>query len=365
MKQTAIHQVHLQSNAQMGEFRGWSVPSVCSDISREYHAVRHAAGLFDIGHVGRIEISGPGSPELLQSVFSRDVSRQPDGSVLFGLLCTDDGFILSDALLVRPPSTGAATSGRAYLTVSAGTTDKVLRVLTDHAGKEVSIVDRTDQTAHIALQGPSSASVLEKLAAPHFKRIKSRLVKELPVPGGTAIVSRSGYTGEDGYEFILPAGLSVAFWNAVLDAGRDAGVLPCGMECRNILRLEMGYPLYGSDIDETRTPWEAGLGAVVDTRKDFIGRDALLRLRTSGARETLVGFALAERVAPRPGGSIFSENREIGTVTSGAISPSMRGGIGLGYVGSRYAQLGQEVDIEAKDREYAAKVVHLPFYRKK
>lgn len=359
MKQTAIHMNHLQSNAKMGEFRGWDVPLLFSGINEEYHAVRHAAGLFDIGFLGRIEIAGTGSAAFLQQVFSRDVSRQAEGSALYGLLCTDAGAILADAILLR------LTGDRYLLTISAGTAEKVLPRLGRLAGKNVTLTDRTEDTAHFALQGPSSAAVIEKLAAPHFKRLRTRQVKELPAEGGAVVVSRTGYTGEDGYEFILPAASASSFWNMLLQTGQDAGILPCGNDVRDILRLEMGYLLYGNDIDETRTPWEAGLSFAVDVKKDFIGRDALVKLKETGTRESIVGFALSERALPLQGGSIFSENHEIGTVTSCALSPAMRGGIGLGYVQSRYAQPGQEVDIEAKDREFAAKIVEVPFYRKK
>ena len=359
MKQTAIHMNHLQLNAKMGEFRGWDVPLLFSSINEEYHAVRYAAGLFDIGFLGRIEIAGTGSAAFLQQVFSRDVSRQAEGSALYGLLCTDAGAILADAILLR------LTGGRYLLTISAGTTEKVLSWLGKLEGKSVILTDHAEKTAHFALQGPSSAAVIEKLAAPHFKKLRTRQVKELPAEGGVVVISRTGYTGEDGYEFILPAASAPSFWDLLLQTGKDAGVLPCGNDVRDILRLEMGYLLYGNDIDETRSPWEAGLSSVVDVKKDFIGRDALIKLKAAGTRESIVGFALSERAVPRLGGSIFSENHEIGTVTSCALSPAMRGGIGLGYVQSRYAQPGQEVDIEAKDREFAAKIVEVPFYRKK
>lgn len=365
MKQTTIHANHLQLKAKMGEFRGWEVPSLFTGINEEYHAVRHAAGLFDIGFLGRIEVAGTGSAAFLQQVFSRDVSRQAEGSALYGLICTDAGTILSDALLLRLPSGGKAAGDRFFLTVSAGATEKVFSRLGKLGGESIALMDHTENTAHFSLQGPSSAAVLEKLSAPHFKRLRTRQVKELPAEGGAVVVSRTGYTGEDGYEFILPAASAPSFWDLLLQTGKDAGVLPCGNDVRDILRLEMGYLLYGNDIDETRTPWEAGLSAVVDVRKDFIGRNALVKLKAAGTRESIVGFTLSERAVPRQGGSIFSENHEIGTVTSGALSPSMRGGIGLGYLQSRYAQPGQEVDIESKDREFAAKIVELPFYRKK
>jgi aminomethyltransferase len=363
MKQTPIHHVHLQLKAKMGDFRGWQMPLQYAGVNEEYHAVRSAAGLFDVSHLGRIEIAGAGAPPLLQKTFTRDVVKQPEGSAAFGLLCSESGTIIADAVLFRLPAAG--TEPRFLLTVSTETKERAVEWLSRHAGKDAAIIDRTGFTAQFALQGPGSTGALEKLAVPHFKKIRPHSLREISLAGASVMVSRTGYTGEDGYEFFVSAGQAEALWNLVLETGKDAGVIPCGLESRDVLRIEMGYPYYGNDIDETRTPLEAGLAAFIDFRKEFIGKDALLRLKQGGVKERLVGFVLAQKAAPRSGGSIFSEDREIGVVTSGALSPATRSGIGLGYVLSRYAQPGQEVDIEVKDREIAAKIVEIPFYRKK
>jgi aminomethyltransferase len=365
MKQTPIHHVHLQLKAKMGDFRGWQMPLQYVGTNEEYHAVRTAAGLFDVSHLGRIEVAGAGAPALLQKTFTRDVVKQPESSAAYGLFCSESGTIIADAVLFRLPTAGTGTEPRFLLTVSTETTEKVAEWLSRHASKDATITDRTVFTSQFALQGPASAGILEKLAAPHFKKIKLHSLREIPLAGTSVMISRTGYTGEDGYEFFVPADQVEAVWNLVLETGKDAGIMPCGLECRDILRLEMGYLLYGNDIDETRTPLEAGLASFIDFKKEFIGKDALLKLKAGGVKERLVGFALVQKAVPRSGGSIFSEDREIGVVTSGALSPAARSGIGLGYVLSRYAQPGQEVDIEVKDREIAAKIVEFPFYRKK
>lgn len=365
MKQTPIHHVHLQLKAKFTEFRGWQVPLQYAGVNEEYHAVRSAAGLFDVSHLGRIEVSGADASALLQKVFTREVPKQPEGSAVYGLVCAESGSILADAVLFRLPATVAGPGPRFLLTVSAETTEKVIAWLSRHVGKDAGITDRTAFTAQFALQGPASAGVIERLAAPHFKKIRPRALREIHLAGAPVTISRTGCTGEDGYEFFVPAEQAEALWNLVLETGNNAAIMPCGLECRDVLRIEMGYPLYGNDIDETRTPLEAGLAPFIDFKKDFIGKDALLKLKADGVKERLVGFTLAQKATPRSGGSIFSEDREIGIVTSGALSPAVRSGIGLGYVLSRYAQPGQEVDVEVKDREIAAKIVETPFYRKK
>jgi aminomethyltransferase len=190
-------------------------------------------------------------------------------------------------------------------------------------------------------------------------------MRELTILDIPVLVSRTGYTGEHGYEFFLPADRAETFWDAILNAGNGSGLLPCGLASRDMLRMEMGYLLYGNDIDETHTPLEAGLQAFIDFKKEFIGKDALLKLQSEGVKQKLSGFVLLDKDVPKAGGSIFSENREIGVVTSGGHSPHLRNGIGLGYVVSRYSQPGQEIEIEVRDREIAAKIIELPFYRKK
>ncbi len=363
MKQTMLYQKHLLLKAKMTEFRGWQVPIQYSDVQDEYQAVRTAAGLFDVGSLGRIEVSGPNALELLQKVFTRNTAKIAAGTAHYGFLCNESGFILDDAVLFRLPD--LPSGSRCLLCTNAGNTDKVLLWLQRHATPDVQILDNTQVTSQISLQGPHSPLILERLARPHLKKFKRGSVRELTIADSPVIVARSGYTGEHGYEFMVPANNAENLWDAVLEAGQEVGIRPCGFASRDILRLEMGYLLYGCDIDETRTPLETGLLSFVDLKKDFIGRDALLKLKSQGVKQKLAGFVLLEKGMPRSGGSIFSENREIGVVTSGNQSPRFRNGFGLGYVVSRYAQPGQEIEIEVRDREIAAKIVELPFYRKK
>jgi len=363
MKQTVLHQKHLQLKAKMTEFRGWQIPFQYTDVQEEYQAVRTAVGLFDVSYLGRLEISGPGATALLQKVFTRNTSKIAEGTSHYGFLCNESGFVLDDAVLFR--LSDSPSGSRFILSTNAGNTDKIILWLQRHAASDVQIADNTLATAHLALQGPHSSPILERLAEPHLKKIKPRGVREMSIAGQPAIVTRSGYTGEHGYEFFVDADRAEGLWDAILEADQEARIRPCGFGSRDLLRLEMGYLLYGSDIDETRTPIETGLLSFIDFKKDFIGKDALLKIKTEGVKQKLAGFLLLEKGVPRSGGSIFSENREIGVVTSGNQSPRFRNGFGLGYVVSRYAQPGQEIEIEVRDREIAAKIVELPFYRKK
>jgi glycine cleavage system T protein (aminomethyltransferase) len=363
MKQTVLHQKHLHLKAKMTDFQGWEVPLQYTDVLDEYHAVRTAAGLFDISYLGRIEIAGQGAAAFLQNIFSRNTGKMAAGSAHYGFICNESGFVLDDAVLSRLPE---GQSGNRYiLSTNALNTEKIVLWLRQHASPQSQISVATEITAHLSLQGPQAFSILEKLAGTHLKKIKVRSMRELTILDIPVLVSRTGYTGEHGYEFFLPADRAETFWDAILNAGSGSGLLPCGLASRDILRMEMGYLLYGNDIDETRTPLEAGLQAFIDFKKEFIGKDALLKLKAEGVKQKLSGFVLLDKDVPKTGGSIFSENREIGVVTSGGHSPFLRNGIGLGYVVSRYSQPGQEIEIEVKDREIAAKIVELPFYRKK
>ncbi len=364
MKQTVLHDVHQQLNAKFGEFQGWRMPAQYAEPADEHRAVRSAAGLFDLCHLGRIEVSGAGAQALLQKTFTRSMERISPGAALYGLLCNEQGGILDDALLFCLAEQGGA--GRYLLVTNARSTDKMLAWMTSQAaGSSVEVSNRTAALAQISLQGPRSEDILERIAGSPYKKIKPRHFRIFKLVDAEVMVSRTGYTGEPGYEFFVPSETAPALWNALMDAGKDDGLAPCGMLARDLLRIEMGYPLYGVDMDEARNPFEAGLGAFLDLGKEFIGRDALRAIKESGTEAMLAGFEMIDKSIPRAGGSIFSESREIGAVTSGALSPSVRKGIGLGYVVTRYAQPGQEIEIEVKDKEIVAKIVQLPFYRKK
>lgn len=363
MKQTALHQKHLHLKAKMTDFQGWQIPQVYTDVQDEHHAVRTAAGLFDVGFLGRIEISGPDAIPFLQRVFTRDVSAFAERTTHYAFLCNDSGTILDDNIVFR--FSDGRSGPRFLLTPNAANTEKVLGWLKKLASAGVVISDATRSLAQLSLQGPQAPAVLEKYMGSRIKKFKPRAVREFSSPAGPIIAAQRGYTGEHGYELFIPSERSEQLWDSLIGAGASLGLMPCGYASRAILRLESGYLSYGNDIDETRSPFEAGLGRFVDLKKDFIGKDALLRLKEGGITQKLAGFLLLDKSVPRVGGSIFSENREIGIVTSGGLSPSLRKGIGLGYVISRYGQPGQEIEIEIRDREVVANIVELPFYKKK
>lgn len=363
MKQTALNSIHTRLNAKMTEFHGWHVPLQYAGTGEEHLAVRTTAGLFDVSWLGRIEVSGADALGLLQRTFTRNIARLAEGSAIYGMFCNEQGRILDDTLLMRLPN--HETGSRYLICSNAMNTDKLLSWLRRHAGQNTVIADRTEETFQFALQGPRSEQIIERLSGEHYKRLRQRHVRNATFAGLDAVLSRTGYTGEHGYEIIASREKAELLWNAVMEAGKDLGIQACGLAVRDILRLEMGYVMYGADIDETRTPLEAGLSRFVDFKKDFIGKEALLKQKSEGTRQRLAGFVLAEKAIPKSGSSIFSENREIGQVTSASYSPSVYKGIGLGYVLTRYAQAGQEIEIEVKDREVAAKIVDLPFYRKK
>lgn len=363
MKQTALNSIHSQAAAKMIEFQGWQLPANFSDPADEYHAVRGAAGLFDVGFLGRIEIAGAGSEALLQSVFTRNVSRLTEGTALYGLLCNETGFILDAVLVFKLQPEGPGK--RFLITTNATSTDKVLGWLKKNAAKNAVINDLTETMAQFALQGPQANAVLEALSGAHFKKIKQKHLKTITLADIPVMISRTGFTGERGYELFFPADKAVVLWDALLTAGKRYGILPCGMTSRDILRLEAGYVQYGNDIDDTRTPVEPGLLSLVDLHKTFVGKDAIVKRTGEAVRSMLVGFELYDKGIPGSGGTIFSENREIGSSTSGNHSPRRRRDIGLGYVLTRYAQPGQEIEVEVNDQEIAAKIVELPFYKRK
>lgn len=359
MKQTVLYQKQLQANAKMTEFQGWQVPAQFFTVLDEYYAVRTAVGLFDLSFLGRIEVSGPGAADLLRTVFSRNMAKMTEAAASYGLICNETGNILDDGIVYH------LKGDRHLLTTNAVNTDKIHKWLTKHATPNVQVIDKTQELAQLALQGPQSLLLLEKLIGPGFKRLKQKAIKEMVLADTPVLVSRTGYTGEHGYEFFVPADRAELVWDAIVSAGKAFSLLPCGLSVRDILRLEMGFPQYGNDIDETRNPFEAGLGAFVDLKKEFIGKEALLKISTEGVKQKLIGFELSDKSMPKIGGTILSENHEIGMVTSSNQSPHVRKTIGLGYVESRYAKPGLEIEVEVKDREIASKIVELPFYRKK
>jgi len=358
LKRTPLYDEHVAVGGRMVPFAGYLMPvQYRTGILQEHQAVRNRAGLFDVSHMGEFEIRGPGSPELVQHVLTNDASRLTVGQAQYTVLCNHDGFALDDCILYR-------FDDRYMLVVNAANLAKD-RSWIEAASREfdAELIDRSEETGLLALQGPAAQAILARCTDADLDSIRFYHFAAGKVAGRDAVISRTGYTGEDGFELYLSADDTAHVWRELLRAGEPDGLTPAGLGARDSLRLEVGYALYGNDLDESRTPLEAGLGWVVKLGKgDFIGRDALARQKEQGLRERLVGFILGERGFPRHGYEIRYRGQPVGTVTSGVLSPSIGKGVGLAYVGAEAAEPGTPIEVVIRDRPVTAGVVPPPFY---
>lgn len=362
MKRTPFYALHRRLGAKIVEFAGFEMPVQYSGIIDEHNTVRNAVGVFDVSHMGEFEIRGKDALALVQRVTTNDASRLTPGKAQYSALCYPEGGIVDDLLVYR-------LADRFMLVVNASNIAKDFDWIRAHVlGLDATVTDASDRTALLAVQGPRSLETLQKLTAAPLASIPYYSFVETALAGVPMILSRTGYTGELGFELYFDASVSLAekVWNAVMDAGKDFGIRPIGLGARDTLRLEMGFCLYGNDIDHTTNPLEAGLGWITKLDKgEFLGRDALVRVKKEGIRRALVGFALDEEKAfPRHGYAIRMAGQERGHVTSGTVSPVLRKGIGMGYVPSEAAAPGTELGVAIRDREVCAHVVKLPFIRK-
>lgn len=347
-RRTPLYPMHKELGARMVPFAGWTMPVQYTGILEEARTVRTGVGIFDISHMGRIDIEGPGALALLQQLTVNDVSALAVGEAQYSLLTNPQGGIIDDIIVYR----NEATQYR--LVLNASNTGKDLAWMQSHAGSDVIFRDTTEETAMIAVQGPRAPAMVARLAGEKLleqPRFTSSIGKLL---GHPAVFCRTGYTGEDGFELIVPAENAEAVWRTLLAAGG----LPCGLGARDALRIEAGYPLYGHEIDETTTPVEAGLMWVVKPEKgDFIGRDAILVAKRSGRGRKLVGIVLSERVVPRQGYTLYIGDDAVGMVTSGVFSPCARRGIGMAYVNEPHDRPGTVVQVVIRSHRYPARVV--------
>ena len=332
------------------------MPLAYSGILEEALVVRQAAGLFDLSHLGQIEVSGPGAAFFLQRMLTRDLSRLPVGKAAYALMCNEHGGIMDDLLAYR-------MLDRYLLVVNAATARKDFDWLRWRSPREAQVTDVSDRTSLLALQGPASASILKPLSSIDPSGLARRGWARGEVAGQPALIARTGYTGEDGFELMVAPERAERVWDTVLSAGRPVGLKPCGLGARDILRLEAGFLLYGEDIDEHTNPLEADLERFVDFSKAFVGREALLRVRSQGPRRRLVGLELQVQAIPRGGCPLLLGGKPVGEVTSGAYSPTLKRGIGLGYVESACATPGTGLDVLIRARPRPARVVRIPFVK--
>jgi aminomethyltransferase len=362
LAQTPLHAWHAAHGARLVDFAGWSMPVQYSSIVAEHVATRTACGLFDISHMGRLLFDGPGACEFLDSLVTRRVSDLKPGGIRYGLVTNEAGGILDDILVYRLTALGDKSP---YLmVVNASNLAKILAWVEPRlAGKSnVAMHDVTTARAMIAVQGPQALSLLQPLVDQPLAPMKYYTGVECHVAGHSALVSRTGYTGEDGAEIIVDSGASEGIWQTLIAAGGTAA----GLGCRDTLRLEAAMPLYGHELSEEVNPYQAGLGFAVNLEgRSFPGRDALARISTDETQPVRVGLVLSGKRVPRENFLIIAGGRSIGQTTSGTFSPTLEKPIAMGYVERQFAEPGTSVAVDIRGREEPAEIVKLPFYKRR
>lgn len=361
MPRTLLYETHVALGGRMVEFAGWELPvQYPSGPTAEHHAVRNAAGLFDIDHMGQFELRGPDALALLQRIQTWDVETMAMGEAHYGLLTYADGTLVDDIFIYRLPE-------RWLMAVNASNRAKDLVWIQAHIGRlDVSLVDVSDDLYMLALQGPKAEAILQPFAEADLAKLASRYGVETKIMGYPSIVGRTGYTGEDGFELYVPQQAAVEIWTALIEAGEPHGLLPCGLAARDSLRFEASMPLYGHEIDATTTPLEARMGWAISWDKEFIGREALLKQKLEQPARLLIGFEMVDKAVPRDHYPIAiaeaGGSRVVGHVTTGMKSPTLDKFLGMGYVPRAYSKVGTEIQIIVRDVPKRAKVVKRPFY---
>jgi len=358
LKRTPFHDKHLALNAKMVPFAGFEMPvQYPSGITAEHRAVRERCGLFDVSHMGEFMIRGPQALDFLNAVTTNDVAALVPGQAHYSAILYENGTFVDDCLVYRFPD-------YYMLVVNASNAAKDLAHISNQLARfDATVEDVSSTVALLALQGPNAAAVLQKLTGTDLSTISYYHFAEGSVAGVPAVISRTGYTGEDGFELYFNEGQAARVWDA-LTGGTDE-VTPCGLGCRDSLRLEMGMALYGNDIDDSVTPLEANLGWIVKMKKgDFTGREALEAQKTSGVKRKLVGFTMPERTFPRHGYPVFIGSEASGVVCSGTLSPTLGIAIGTCYLPTEHCAEGTVFSVEIRGKLVDAKVVKMPFLRK-
>jgi aminomethyltransferase len=361
LKRTPLYEQHLALGARLVEFSGWEMPVQYSGILDEHRAVRTHAGLFDVSHMGEFKVEGPDSLAFLQYLVPNDVSRLAFHQALYTQLCLPDGGTIDDLIIYF------LADNHYMMVVNAGNIDKDFAWVEQRASNfDVQVFNQSDTTALLALQGPEAQAILQPLTDVDLSTIHYYHYEPGVVDGINCMFSRTGYTGEDGFELYCAPVDVVKLWNDLLAAGKEHGLLPAGLGARDTLRLEAGYCLYGHELDEQTNPLEAGLGWTVKLNKgEFIGRDALLKVKEEGPKRKLSGIEMIERGISRGGYAIYENDQQIGALTSGAPGPTLNKNIGMGYVEASHAVVGNTVHIDIRGKRTAAQIVALPFYKRK
>ncbi len=360
MNRTPLHDQHIAADAKLVEFGGWMMPVQYGPILDEVRHVRSACGLFDLSHMGRLHIVGPDAVRMVDSIATNYCGKIPVGSIRYSLFCRENGYPIDDLLLYREEQD-------VYTVVNASNTGACIEWIQAHlAGFDAKLVDETPETAMIAVQGPKSLAVMSKLVTGTeidklgYYKFTTATFQGIP----NVRISRTGYTGENGFEIYFPVEHAAAVWDKTLEAGKPEGLRPIGLGARDVLRLEAGMPLYGHEIDAEHQPIEAGLSFGIsfsEEKGDYVGRAALLRFKKNPERK-LVGVTSEGKRSPRQGTEIYSGDKLVGQITSGSPSPTLDSNIGQAYLELGFAETGQQLELDFRGKRQACTVVELPFY---
>lgn len=362
LKRTPLYEEHVKLGAKLVPFGGFEMPvQYPTGVSGEHRAVRERAGLFDVSHMGEFTVKGSDAEGFLNLVVANDVGRLETGGALYTVMCQEDGGIIDDLLIYK-------FADRYRLVVNAANIAKdfgwLVRCRETHGSDGVELIDESDQIGLLALQGPASEPILAALTDFDLQSVPYYAFVEGRVDGEQCVVSRTGYTGEDGFEIYCESSSTPQLWNALLSSGGGDGLISAGLGARDTLRLEVGYALYGNDIDESTTPLEARLGWTVKLDKsEFIGRDALRAQKKDGVKRKLSGFVLQERGFPRAGHEVRYDGEPAGTVRSGTVGPTIKQGIGTVYLPFEISEPGTELEVMIREKATPAEVVRMPFYK--
>lgn len=361
LQRTPLFELYKEYGAKVIDFGGWELPVQFSSIKEEHEAVRTKAGLFDVSHMGEITVKGEDAEGFLQYVMTNDVSKLKEGGAQYTAMCYQDGGTVDDLLVYK------RAEGDYLLVVNAANTEKDYDWLVKNQKGNVEIQNISNEVAQLALQGPLAEEVLQKLTEYDLSQIGFfKFAEDVEIDGTKALVSRTGYTGEDGFEIYCDSEDAAKLWHTILEAGKEVGVLPIGLGARDTLRFEARLALYGQELTAEISPLEAGIGFAVKLKKeaDFIGKDALIKQKEDGLKRKLVGIEMIDKGIPRTHYDVFKNDEKIGEVTTGTQSPTLSKNLGLALIDSKYTELGTEVEVQVRKRRLKAEVVKAPFYKR-
>lgn len=358
LKRTPFFEKHVANQGKMVEFAGYEMPVQFQGIIAEHNRVRTTIGVFDVAHMGRVEIRGKDRFTFVNRITTNDVNTLAPFQAQYSVFCYPDGGIVDDLVVYNLPD-------YLLLVINGANNEKDTNWILEHKQGDVTIENKTKEIAQLAIQGPKAEMVMQKITDINLSEIKFYWAAQAKVAGVDMLVSRTGYTGEDGFEIYFDTKLASMIWDAIFSAGKEFDIAPIGLGARDTLRLEMKYCLYGNDIDKTTNPLEAGLSFVtkLDKPDGFIGSEVLQQIKAKGISRKLIGFEMKGKEIPRPHYEIFKDGQKIGFVTSGTSSPSLKKGIGLGYVKTELSNVGQEIQVDIRGVKAPAIVVKTPFYK--